>query len=268
MGFGNLLLLMLWAMDETDEDERRWILATPVLGPWLAVFPALSDVALRRDQIRFTDQRVMPWSQSARERGAQRTVAAHEPIDMQAVERLISTTMIPGSVLADPQFVDADPDHMVVNVRRGDYYSVPENRAQYGFDVASYVHAALQQSMARDGVPSRITVVSDDVDWCLEELSWLADQAPVEWPGSAGPIGDFLTVASARRLLITNSTFSYWAAHVGNVLRGDNHAQVWAPRFFDRTQNDGKSWLLDERWSIVEELPGGWDAYLGPASPT
>ena len=259
MGFGNLLLLMMWALDGMDEGERRWIRATPALDPWLHAFPALGEVALRPDQVRFTDQRVMPWSHAARQQSARRTVAPHEPVDIAGVERVISTLLIPRSVLADPGFVDVDPDHLVVNVRRGDYYSVPEIRAQYGFDVVSYVRMAWDASVQADGPPSRITVVSDDVPWCREELSWLADRASVDWSGSTGPVADFLTVASARRIIITNSTFSYWAAHVGNVLRADNHAQVWAPRFFDRTQNGGRSWLLDERWSVIEELPGGWD---------
>lgn len=265
MGFGNLLLLAMWALEGSRQGERRWILRTPAIDLWLATFPALGEVFMPRDEVRFTDQRVMPWSQAARAAGAERTVAAHEPIDMASVEMLLSTLLVPKSVLDRPGFLDQDPDHVVVNVRRGDYYSVPETRAQYGFDVASYVRAALAASMMKDGPASRITVVSDGMDWCRDELAWLTDHAPVEWARSGGPVSDFLAIAATRRLVITNSTFSYWAAHVGNVLRGDNHAEVWAPRFFDRSQNGGRSWLLDERWSIVEDIPGGWD--LGSDAP-
>lgn len=108
-------------------------------------------------------------------------------------------------------------------------------------------------------MPSEILVVSDDVTWCRRELAWLADLVVVRHLDDPAPVRDFAAVAGARRMVITNSTFSYWAAHLSNLVHGDNHAEVWAPRFFDRTQNGGDSWLLDERWSIVEDLPGGWD---------
>jgi hypothetical protein len=259
MGFGNLLLLAKWAREGAVDGERRWILGTPGLEPWLQLFPGLRDVVLRRDEIRLTDQRVMPWSAAARAKGAARTVASHEQLDLAGVEDFISAVLLPGSVLSEPAFLDSDPNHLVINVRRGDYYSVPEVRAQYGFDVTAYLRCAVERATERDGSPSRITVVSDDVEWCRTELGWLLDVAPVAWSSGQGALNDFQVVAAARRLVITNSTFSYWAAHLGNVLRGDNHAQVWAPRFFDRSQNDGRSWLLDERWSVIEDLPGGWD---------
>ena len=67
----------------------------------------------------------------------------------------------------------------------------------------------------------------------------------------------FLAVARAPRVVITNSTFSYRAAYVGNALHGADH-HVVLPRFFDRSQNNGRAWLHDERWDVVEDLPGGW----------
>ena len=250
MGIGNVLLLCLWAEEGRQEGQERWVLATAASEPWQAAFPGLAGLILPRERVRFFDRRVMPWSG---------VPASQEPrqLDIRSVESFVTDVLLRGSPLVQ-DLRDPDPDHLVINVRRGDYYTVPETRAHYGFDVQSYLRLAWQQSVERDGPPSRITVVSDDMDWCRTELAWLAHSAPTTWAERTGAVQDFRRVASARRVIITNSTFSYWAGHVSNVVWGDNHGQIWAPRFFDRSRNEGRSWLLDERWSIIEALPGGW----------
>ena len=265
MGFGNVLLLGQWAVDGRSRGEDRWILRTAALNTWLDTFPGLRSISLDRDEVRFFDQRVMPWSAAQRAKLGRHVVAPHAPIDVVMIERFIRAVLLPGSELPS----SAHPsDHLVVNVRRGDYYSDPEIRKQYGFDLPTYLETAVTSSVKLDGIPSSITVVSDDIAWCQSELDWLNAVAPTVWNVNSSPTEDFMTVASARRAVLSNSTFSYWAAHVGNVLHGDNHASIWAPRFFDRTQNGGRSWLLDERWSIVEDLPGGWDeSHQSPTIP-
>lgn len=259
MGLGNLLQLAMWAHDGNLSGEPRWIRSTARLQPWLEVFPGLRSLVLTADEVRFTDRRLRPWSQAARAAGAEGAVPLHEPVDVHAVERFLTDVLLPGSTLNESGPARAPDDLLVVNVRRGDYYSDPEICRQYGFDLVGYLKVAVERSVARDGVPTEIRVVSDDMDWCRRELAWLGHIAPTTGDVDSTPVDDFAAVAAARRAVISNSTFSYWAAHVGNVLHGDNHAQVWAPRFFDRTQNEGRSWLLDERWSVIEELPGGWD---------
>ncbi|MDT1904142.1 hypothetical protein FPK34_25985, partial [Acinetobacter baumannii] len=69
------------------------------------------------------------------------------------------------------------PDATVVNVRRGDYYSVPEHRAKYGMDIRGYLSAALRAL----GAPADSPVVlgSDDPAWCVENLSDLFGDAAV-----------------------------------------------------------------------------------------
>lgn len=258
MGFGNVLLLAQWAADVPPGGRPRFIRQTPVLEPWLPVLPALRGLVLAPDEIRFTDRRVMPWSESERAGGGRDAVPPHQPIDLASVEQFLREHVLPGSRLREHAVDCLPPDALVVNVRRGDYYSNPEIRLQYGFDVVAYLRIAVAGAIERNGVPPLIQVVSDDVEWCRRELAWMSDVAEVRVPPSEGPISDFSIVSGARRLVITNSTFSYWAAHVSNMTHGDNHAEIWASRFFDRTQNGGRSWLLDERWSIVEDLPGGW----------
>lgn len=259
MGLGNLLQLAMWAYDGRSVGQPRWIRSTPRLDPWLEVFPGLRTVVVAPTEVRFTDRRVRPWSHEARRTGVRGAVPLHEQVDVAAVERFLREVVLPESVLAARYEADGPQDALIVNVRRGDYYDEDELRQQYGFDVATYVRVAVENSVGRDGRPPSILVVSDDVEWCRRQLGFLSEVAPTTFGAGAGSLDDFVAVATARRAVLANSTFSYWAAHISNILHADNHAQIWAPRFFDRTQNGGRSWLLDERWSIVEELPGGWD---------
>ncbi len=100
-------------------------------------------------------------------------------------------------------------------------------------------------------------MVSDGLDWCREHLGWLDDRVEeVSYADGATPQRDLMEVASSARLVITNSTFSYWAAYISNATHG-TYAQTWAPRFFWRSGRPTTS--LDPRWTIVENLPGGWD---------
>lgn len=264
MGFGNVLLLAQWAEEGRRNGHPRWVLETEAVRPWIEVFPGLRSVVLNRRDVRFTDQRVMPWSAAERAKAGPHVSRPYEPIDVEAVERFVRSVLLAGNPSSSTRVQD---DLVVVNIRRGDYYADADTRRQYGFDIASFVRSAVEQSVSRDGLPERFVIVSDDLDWCRQELQWLQSVAPTHFPTTSGPVEDFSIVSAARRLVITNSTFSYWAAHVGNVLHGDNHAQVWAPRFFDRTQNDGRSWLLDERWSVIEDLPEGWEPPEDRASP-
>jgi hypothetical protein len=116
-------------------------------------------------------------------------------------------------------------------------------------------------SITADGPVDLLRVVSDDPGWCRLKLGFLAEHAArVEHLEPGRPHDDFRALASARRLVLANSTFSYWGAYVSNVLHGDNHAQVWAPWFHRRDIREGRAWHLDPRWSVVRDLPGGWDA--------
>lgn len=265
MGFGNVLYVLHWVSTARSRGYALWALETPALRPWLPVFPELTDLVVTPEQVRFSDARLMPFSPAGRERLPGGMYAAVKPLDpARPFADFLNRYLMPGLERHTP-FTPRPDDraHLWVNVRRGDYYSHPRHRQEYGFDVEAYVRVALAGTLAQDGPVEAITVVSDGIDWCQAHLSFLDDVAPVTFaPASDGPVRNFVDIAHARRLILTNSTFSYWAAMNGNVLHGDNHAEVWAPRFFDRTTNEGRSTLVDERWSIVEDIPGGWDSIL------
>ncbi|WP_394255891.1 alpha-1,2-fucosyltransferase [Pseudoclavibacter helvolus] len=145
-------------------------------------------------------------------------------------------------------------DRLVINVRRGDYYSDPDLRAAYEMNIVAYLEEALQ----RVPKPPEVVVVSDDEQWCRANLSGLfhrhgliVDYAPND------PWENFKAVTTAKCLIGTNSSFSYWGGYVSTAI--DATAVVVMPGFHKRTVHAGWADQLDRRWQVIESLPGGWD---------
>lgn len=245
IGVGNMFSFWYWAHEHQAQGLDHWTLRTEAMEPWLARFPAMTELLVARSDLRLLDNRLLDYYQ-------------HFP-----AERDLLASFITQRVLSSPDLpAEADPDEstVTVNVRRGDYYSVPKFRGNYGFDIASYVQVAMAGA-AEQAPISSVAVVSDDPDWCRLKLGWLADFGEVRFqdPGD-GPWQNFVQLARARRLVLANSSFSYWAAYTSNVWHGDNHHLVWAPIFHNRGINYGRAWQLDPQWSIVDDIPGGWNA--------
>ena len=242
MGLGNLLYLAMWV---AQERENRSMLRTPALEQWLDVFPALRELTVLREDVAFTAMR-----RSAVRHSYGRFGDDFSPCELTAFIRAHLTN-------AGPREVE---DRLVVNVRRGDYFSDPSVRGYFGFDQDAYLRQAVAAIHQQETIQS-VLVVSDGIGWCRDRLGWLDDFATdVRFASGSTPADDFWTVATSRRILMTNSTFSYWAAHVHDVLLPDGAAHVWAPAFFSRWQPDHRSWGLDPRWSVVQDIPGGWDS--------
>lgn len=127
-------------------------------------------------------------------------------------------------------------DRVGVHVRCGDYMANPTNRALYGVLNADYYLRAIKY-LAQENFRS-IVIVSDEpqtawelVGRPLQRLSGL----PVEM--SIGTlIDDFCTLAQSQAVVMSNSTFSWWAAWVAH---SERQARVVLPNpwFLDITMN-------------------------------
>lgn len=240
-GFGNQLFFLLWGATQRWQGRDLVLIRSERSAPWLEHFPLLRDeLTVPRAQVRFQDRRERPtWDPMP---------GRFTPDER---DRFIERYLVPSGL-----FQPAVDDSLVVNIRRGDYYSDPAVRGRFAFDQIAY----LQEVMSRVEGVGRIVVVSDDIAWCEERLGFLGETAQVEFPRGSEPLHDFGTVASARRLVITNSTFSIWCAYISTYLHRDNHAQIFAPAFGTRPHR-GEPWdSVDHRWSIVWDIPGGWDS--------
>jgi hypothetical protein len=245
LGVGNYLYFALRAYTEQRDGRPFWVLDSGLDPAWRDALPGLVPL--------LADERQRSW---------RRTV--HIPpgflqgfgVDFSADDLAVFVRDVVLPTL--PRAAAPSPD-VVVNVRRGDYYENPGFRELYGFDIADYVERAVDEATEGSRV-GWLSVVSDDPPWCERHLGWLGERAERVTFGARqpGPVGDFAEVASARTLVLTNSTFSYWAGYTSQVLHGPEHGGVWVPDLHQRDVDGGRPWQHDPQWRAlpVSDLDG------------
>ena len=243
MNLGNLLDLGEWAYG--DRRRRRIVLDSSATGK-LAMFPAYyRAVGMGEQDVRRVDRRVRPWVDAP---------APQRWFDPPHLGDFIREALLPGSPVASRP-ADLHEGDLVVNVRRGDYFSVPEFRAMFGMDTRAYTTTAVARALEAEPGVRRLVVVSDDADWCRAHLvEDLQAFGPVH-VRAGGVVDDLSALVHAPNLVVPNSTFSFWGGYIGDELRPGR--VVVAPRFFRR---DAESWRahLKPTWNVIETIPGGW----------
>lgn len=133
--------------------------------------------------------------------------------------------------LLTPNIKFENSDNVAVHVRRGDYLNFPHVFRIMGMD---YYNRAMSL------FPNRIfSIFSDDIKWCIDNFR--GDNIIFIQPGN--DIEDFSYMMSHKDFIISNSTFSWWAAY----LCKDENKVVVSP----------KSWFLTES-RIDDRIPNSW----------
>lgn len=250
LGFGNHLYFYLQAHLRRARGDDVVVLEDPAMAQWFAAFPRLAGLVVAPAEVRLRDVRELGFFQRFGTDFTASQLAAF------VEEALLSGTELGERAFAEPLGTDT----VTLNIRRGDYYSVTTFRGMYSFDIAEYLRVALVRQQEVAGAFDRIRIVSDDPAWCRVKLTFLSELAEVTYADHGrGAWGDLLELARSPRLVLTNSTFSYWGAHLSNQVHPETYGLTVAPWFHRRDIYDGWAWFLDPRWSIVEDIPGGWD---------
>ncbi len=248
VNLGNFLYHWLHAHAEQSAGRRVHALRTPAMEPWLASFPNAARLVTSRRDVPLRAQRVPGYWQRW-----------GEAFTRQDLVRFVTDVLLDSPLRDEIAGVSHHGD-VVVSVRRGDYYSVPRFRERYAFDVLDYVERAMALSAARAPV-GEVHVVSDDIPWCRRHLDPLLRRFAglVTYAGDASsPLHDLATLAASPRLILANSTFSYWGGYVSGVLHPDRHADVVAPWFHARFGDHLAAEQLDPSWTIVRESTNEW----------
>lgn len=249
---GNFLYDWMHAFEMRRQGKDVVCLRTAPMERWVPVFaPEATKLLVEPGDVRLTDRR---------EKGLHNEFGPH--FDELTLERFIEGFMEPTGVIDVnhvPAHLRVTAQDVVVNVRRGDYVTNEVNWRSYGFDVDDYLRVALVRSLEVGGPIRRILVVSDGIAWCVSNLGWLADHCETLNFESTGqpPEVHLAILANAPRLILANSTFSYWGGYL-SAWRSGRPDQVVAPWFHIRTDLGGAAWQLDPRWSIVKDIPTEW----------
>jgi hypothetical protein len=134
----------------------------------------------------------------------------------------------------------------VLNVRRGDYTKAV-NQQTLGLASAAYYARALRL-LRRLGVSGPVFVVSDELDLAMAELADIPDLQPIAPPAGTDLIEIVLAMSRAHAMVMANSTFSWWAAWLGD--RPDR--PVIAPRPWFNTLRLSERDLLLPHWVSLE----------------
>ena len=133
----------------------------------------------------------------------------------------------------------------VVNIRRGDFYSENTNSPSQ-FDQVEYVKKAFEKNPSLSALP--ILIISDDIAWCQQELSFIDKNNLVQFLSDNEPIDDFIAISTAKNLIVTNSTFSYWGGYISKFLNKEN--RVIAPNFGATFYKNSIAIQLHPDWEI------------------
>lgn len=257
IGFGNLLYIWLQASAAQASGRRVFVRDSGESNSWRHWFPSIFDqLLLSPEEIRFRDRRTVgQYFQGFN------IDFSHEELN----EFLDTRLMREGEPFRGLVESSADAETVTINVRRGDYYSVDKFRKLYSFDIATYVRVALLEIRKRGHIET-IRIVSDDVDWCRKNLAFIHEQADVIYTSSSLGVAEQLALlAGSRRLILTNSTFSYWGGYLSSHYYANSRgssADIVVPWFHSRLFADSGTYHADPTWTMIREIPGGWEPHI------
>lgn len=126
-----------------------------------------------------------------------------------------------------------------VHVRRGDYLTVG------GYAICSTDYYLNGMEYIRSHVPDvKFIVFSDDIAWCRENLK--ASENTVFMQEGQPDYIDFELMRSCDHFVISNSTYSWWAANLGVA---ENKIVITPKSWY---QNSTKDWLTIDGWIALE----------------
>ena len=99
-----------------------------------------------------------------------------------------------------------------LHVRRGDYVSLPGASSFHGVCKPEYYIKAVNEMQSLTVVESLI-IFSDDMQWCKENLQFASETIYVD--ESIPDIDQLKLMSHCRNQIISNSSFSWWAAWLG-----------------------------------------------------
>ena len=102
---------------------------------------------------------------------------------------------------------------IVLHVRLGDMARNPVMNAIHGLVDRDYIESALSSFSEYQGQGLKPLIVTDDIPSLASLFPELMNECTAT---SNDMVSDFKTLCSAQNIIISNSTFSWWAAWIGN----------------------------------------------------
>ena len=137
-------------------------------------------------------------------------------------------------------------ESIAVHVRRGDYLTSKKHSKLYNIIEKNYYLEAIE--WMRNRVPeAKIFVFSDDIDWANTHIVQAVDNAKLVSNKMNADYIDMQLISLCSHQIISNSTFSWWAAW----LNKNKNKKVIAPN----------KWYLHSENNIDDLIPNSWKLF-------
>lgn len=130
-----------------------------------------------------------------------------------------------------------------IHIRRGDYLALS---GEFGILAIDYYERALKVLEIES--EANIFVFSDDIEDARSFLSGISLGLKLNYVAETDPLESLLLLGECQKICISNSTFGYWAAMLGNA------ENVVAPAKWFRNLEDPRD-LLHPNWISI---PSSW----------
>lgn len=160
-------------------------------------------------------------------------------------EELHLDDAVVGSRSRDLMRIRSSPS-VALHVRRTDYVG-PRNQSKFAVCDGNYYRKSMDLMESRLGSPW-FFVFSDDIEWCRAEIR--GDRVHYcSMPGKCSdPLVDFFLMMQCDHQIISNSTFSWWAAY----LNANKGKIVFCPSRWFNTSEARIEDKLCPGWELVE----------------
>lgn len=125
---------------------------------------------------------------------------------------------------------------VIVQVRRGDYVQFAD------------FHGVMDRDYFMRGIEAtgkkNVFVITDDEPWCRENI-------PGEIVNTGSRHWDMLMMSGAHSMVISNSTFGWWGAWLGDFNFTKPDRKVIAPKKWFATEVEGVEDIVPSRWTRI-----------------
>ena len=145
------------------------------------------------------------------------------------------------------EHLQRDPRAVSIHVRRGNY-TLPKYWPSMGQYASTAYFLNAIESMSKLMPGAHYYVFSDDLQWVRDNLP-LESANFIDWNTGEDSWQDMMLMSNCRHNIISNSTFSWWAAWL------NDHPDkiVMAPRQWSATQPATD--LVPDSWLLIENVP-------------
>ena len=167
-----------------------------------------------------------------------------EPVATEILAAM-STSSLFNKVVSAPTKSD-----IAVHIRLGDYASDPTARHAHGLSEMTYFVDAVRVLQSKRDYDN-IVIYSDEAQTAYAEFVNVfgTSSIPITVSSGTNEYEDLAGISSSKGIVISNSTFSWWAAWIGTHLR---NSTVIAPRPWFSKPSAADEHLLLESWIVLD----------------